>query len=160
MGKFFAEGLKLIEQGGGVMFPLLLVGTSILYITIERTRFFYSLHSRKKTELKQSPPSGRRERWIQTAQEARYRSDLTAGLQVLRTLVTVSSLLGLLGTITGMIAIFEKLSEGATPSMVTLSPAIARATIPTMVGMALSILGLFALYRFSGLAQRYSRSKS
>jgi hypothetical protein len=29
-----------------------------------------------------------------------------------------------------------------------------------MVGMALSILGLFALYRFSGLAQRYSRSKS
>ena len=54
-------------------------------------------------------------------------------------------LLGLLGTVTGMIEVFDIMAITGTGNARAMASGIARATLPTMTGLFISIVGLFML---------------
>lgn len=68
---------------------------------------------------------------------------LTMNLNYIKTLISLLPLLGLLGTVTGMVQVFEAMtfSGGSARSM---AAGVSAATIPTMSGMVATLSGVFA----------------
>ena len=61
---------------------------------------------------------------------------------IIQTLIALCPVLGLLGTVTGMIEVFDVVSFFGTGNARALASGITKATLPTMTGMAISIIGL------------------
>ncbi|MGD8400426.1 MAG: MotA/TolQ/ExbB proton channel family protein [Bacillota bacterium] len=81
---------------------------------------------------------------------------LQRGLGVLDTIVTASPLLGLLGTVTGIIKSFTALSVTGTQAP-QLSLGIAEALYTTAVGLSIAIPALFFLNWFYGIAEKQAQ---
>jgi len=64
-------------------------------------------------------------------------------LGLLKTLILLCPLLGLLGTVTGMITVFDVISFDNMGDLKLMAGGISKATIPTMTSMVVSISGIF-----------------
>lgn len=82
-------------------------------------------------------------------------SDLRAGLRPLELVVTIAPLIGLLGTVLGMIAAFQALQDsGATADPSVLAGGIWEALLTTAAGMAVAIPAAAALTWFEAVAEQ------
>jgi len=93
---------------------------------------------------------GKPRREITAAVEAAAREEtarLHAGVGVLETVITISPLLGLLGTASGLVTIFEGLGEEA--NYLTIARGIAEAMTTTIFGLAIAVPGVIANGYFS-----------
>ena len=79
-----------------------------------------------------------RDAWISQASE-----DLGARMLLIKTLVAMCPLIGLLGTVTGMIGVFETMATQGTSNPRLMAAGISMATIPTMAGMVACLSGVF-----------------
>lgn len=79
-----------------------------------------------------------RETWISETNEMLEQNMLT-----IRTLVAMCPLIGLLGTVTGMIGVFEVMAAQGTGNPRLMAAGISMATIPTMAGMVAALSGVF-----------------
>ena len=64
-------------------------------------------------------------------------------LRLIQTLMQVLPLLGLLGTVWGMVQVFEMLTVFGTGNARLMASGISRATIPTMAGLVAALSGLY-----------------
>ena len=71
-----------------------------------------------------------------------YRNIINKDFFIIQTLIALCPVLGLLGTVTGMIEVFDVVSFFGTGNARALASGITKATLPTMTGMAISIVGL------------------
>lgn len=74
---------------------------------------------------------------------------LEKNLVVISTLVSIGTLMGLLGTVTGMIKAFSALGAGSTPDSAQLANGISEALINTATGIATSTLAIIAYNSFT-----------
>jgi len=79
-----------------------------------------------------------RETWISEANELLEQRMIT-----IKTLVAMCPLIGLLGTVTGMIGVFEVMAQQGTGNPRLMAAGISQATIPTMAGMVAALSGVF-----------------
>lgn len=79
-----------------------------------------------------------RDTWISEASEL-----LSSRILLIKTLVAVCPLIGLLGTVTGMISVFEVMAVQGTGNPRLMASGISMATIPTMAGMVAALSGVF-----------------
>ena len=70
--------------------------------------------------------------------------DLKSTIPLIEVLVVICPLLGLLGTVTGMIDVFYIMAVTGGGDAKQMSSGVARATIPTMAGMVGALSGIFA----------------
>jgi len=75
-------------------------------------------------------------------QVSNLQRDLTRTLPLVKTLIALCPMIGLLGTVTGMVHVFDVLAFHGTGNPRLMSAGVARATIPTMSGMVLAVSGL------------------
>jgi biopolymer transport protein ExbB len=75
-----------------------------------------------------------------------------SNVALIKTLVALAPLLGLLGTVTGMIDVFDVLAYSGSSSARLMAGGVFRATIPTMAGMMAALSGLY----FSTVLPRWS----
>ena len=80
---------------------------------------------------------------------------LDAGLNMIKTLVALCPLLGLLGTVTGMIEVFDVMAISGSGNARAMASGVSKATIPTMAGMVAALSGLI----FSVQLDRYARDE-
>ncbi len=83
--------------------------------------------------------------------------ELSAPLKTVKVLASVAPLLGLLGTVLGMISTFWAISIHGTGSPKALAAGISEALITTVSGLLVSIPGLFAYGLLSRKAERVAR---
>ena len=76
-------------------------------------------------------------------------------LKVLDGLIGLCPMLGLLGTVYGMIEVFEVLAVLGTGNPRAMSTGVAKATIPTMAGMTIALSGLFFKFDLANRVERY-----
>jgi biopolymer transport protein ExbB len=137
-----------MERGGDVLWYIASVTFLMWSLIIERVWYFFEEHKniiREATEKWEDRPE--RQSW--TASSIRdwlisEASGKIAGpLPLIQTCVALCPLLGLLGTVTGMISVFDSMATqgGNARSM---AAGVSMATIPTMAGMVASISGLVA----------------
>ncbi len=77
-------------------------------------------------------------------------------LPVIKTMVALCPLLGLLGTVTGMIEVFNIMAVTGGGDAKSMAGGVSRATIPTMAGMVAALSGVFANTYVTRVAQRES----
>ena len=80
---------------------------------------------------------------IREAKLSEFGSLVGKNIPLIKTLVAACPLLGLLGTVTGMIAVFDVMAAMGTGNARMMASGISMATIPTMAGMVASLSGLF-----------------
>lgn len=120
--------------------PLLFaLATLITFLFFERLffyRFRYSSSSRVEIVdwLSKS---------IQKKRVSEKRVELFQNIEFMEGLIKIASLLGLLGTVIGIVGLFETLQFQSGKE--TLFYGVYRATVPTMIGISISIVGLFLL---------------
>jgi biopolymer transport protein ExbB len=90
--------------------------------------------------------------WVESraADEATViEKQLSEGLWLLETIVTAAPLLGLLGTITGMMDAFKLIGTAGLVNPTGVTAGVAQALIATALGLFIAILALFAFNYFS-----------
>src|SRR5690554_1407367 len=118
--------MTLLARGGPVMIPLLLSSVVMAAIIIER--FFVFSRTMK------NPPAT-------VENPGRLFVDLQRGLPTLHTIITIAPMLGLLGTVTGLIRCFGLLGEGVRgydPHIVSLG--ISEALLTTAAGLVIAVI--------------------
>ena len=90
-----------------------------------------------------------RGRWLAEVELA-----LNRHLIFIRTLVVLCPMLGLLGTVTGMIGVFDALAAANRFNPESMAGGISRANIPTMAGMVVALSGVLLLSRLESQAKR------
>src|SRR5208337_3964681 len=80
---------------------------------------------------------------------------LNRGLWVLETVVTAAPLMGLLGTITGMMAAFNVIGSSGLVAPTQVTSGVAQALIATALGL---LIALFALFGFNFFARTQSQA--
>ena len=137
-----------LDAGGPVLWFILALSIILWSLIIERYWYFYRIHpgllstSRKVFQDIQLP------RWhkshIRDAMISQISLNLTRSLPQIRTLIMLCPLFGLLGTVTGMIQVFDVVALTGTGNAKAMASGISMATIPTMAGLvtASEIMGL------------------
>ena len=105
---------------------------------------------------------GRPERKSWEAQQIRWmlisqsRMQINRYLPEIKTMVALCPLLGLLGTVTGMIEVFNIMAVTGGGDAKSMAGGVQQATIPTMAGMVAALSGVFANTYVTQIAQRES----
>lgn len=144
----FTAVSEFLAQGGPVI-PFILALSVVLWTLVaERYLFFLWVYPRLRDRY--------RDRWL--ARDDRHswyahriregliseaRLELARPLILIKTLVALCPLLGLLGTVTGMIHMFDVLAVFGTGNARAMATHISHATLPTLAGMTVAIAGLY-----------------
>jgi biopolymer transport protein ExbB len=85
---------------------------------------------------------------------SRLNGGMTSNLTLLRVLVPLSPLLGLIGTVSGMLEVFDSMALRGSADARTMANGVSHAMICTMTGLAVSITGLYPVYYFNSRSRR------
>ncbi len=80
--------------------------------------------------------------------------DVRNTMPIIEVLVTICTLLGLIGTVTGMITVFFTMAVSGGGDAKSMAGGVSMATIPTMAGMVGAISGIFAYNYLKGKIDR------
>ena len=137
--------------GGDV---LLLIAMAIFVMwgfIVERALFFYWRYPGKAQRI-QAMWASRADHHTWQAHQIRValigamRQQTRAYINTVKTFVALCPLLGLLGTVTGMIAVFDVMASAGMGNPRLMADGVAKATVPTMAGMVGALSGVFAIY--------------
>ena len=146
----FVSLLDFFDRGGPVIFILFVVAIIMITLLVERLIFFMNdlkkLSDERVSEVKEFSLDNK---WIRNKIKLKNISILNSqsskNLLMIQGLIALCPLLGLLGTVTGMIEVFDIMAITGTGNARAMASGIARATLPTMTGLFISIVGLFLL---------------
>jgi biopolymer transport protein ExbB len=136
-------------KGGPVLY-IIAATTFIMWVMI-LDKYLYLRFSYKKdfdTVLKTWKARPEHKSWNAHAIREKLISEtqekINKNIPVIKTLIALCPLLGLLGTVTGMIEVFTALSITGGGDAKSMAGGVSRATIPTMAGMVAALSGVFA----------------
>lgn len=138
-----------MAQGGFLMYAIAALTLWMWVLVFERIVFFKG-GLKKDVQSSLALWESRRERksWnakqIRNAMISRMNEKIDVNLDMITALVAMCPLMGLLGTVTGMIEVFSVLSLTGGGDAKSMAGGVSKATIPTMSGMVAAISGVFA----------------
>ena len=87
-------------------------------------------------------------RQIRRALISRLNAGMSTNTQVLRVLVPMAPLLGLVGTVSGMLNVFDSMAARGSADARSMANGVSEAMICTLTGLAVSISGLYPVFFF------------
>ncbi len=96
----------------------------------------------------------RRAHQVHDALISRVSLRVNTNLDMVASMVALCPLLGLLGTVTGMIEVFNVLAVTGGGDAKSMAGGVSQATIPTMAGMVAALSGLFGNTYITRIAER------
>ena len=128
------DGVSWFERGGPVMWPLLALSLVTVTVVVERCLVFG--RERRRDAVAAVGELGA-ERCLADAERR-----LAKGMTILDTVITAAPLLGILGTVLGIIECFQLLSAHAQPDPVAISGGVAEALITTATGLTVALCAI------------------
>jgi biopolymer transport protein ExbB len=144
----------LVDQGGPFVFLIFSSGVLMWTLVIERI-WYFSRVLPNDTEQLVTTWNSRADhiswcaRKIRQMMISRLNSAMNANLLVMRVLVPMAPLLGLIGTVSGMLEVFDSMALRGSADARTMASGVSHAMICTMSGLAVSITGLYPVYAFT-----------
>lgn len=150
---------RFMEQGGMVLW-FIAVLTFVMWTLVFERFWYFKTGLRKDVDAAITKWESRRERKSWNARQVRRQLisqaylKFNAGLPMIKTLVALAPLFGLLGTVTGMIEVFNIMAVTGGGDAKSMAGGVSKATIPTMAGMVAALSGVFANTYVTRIAQR------
>lgn len=154
----FTAVADLVKAGGPAVEWIFLACILMWAITFERYHFFrHRLGPESDALLKQWLARKDHTSWtahqIRKAMISRLNVAMTANLGVLKVLVPLCPLLGLLGTVAGMLEVFDSMAARGSADARTMASGVSQAMVCTMTGLAVSITGIYPVFHFTQKAK-------
>ena len=154
---------ELFLRGGPVLYVLFFITLIIFYILIDKYRFiFFNSESWLKLKLsefkKEFPPETTDYKFVESVLLTSVSRESKTNIKMLEGLISMCPMIGLLGTVYGMIEVFEVLSFLGTGNPRAMSSGVAMATIPTMSGMVITLFGLYFYQDLNGRINNLSNN--
>lgn len=144
-------GSVLLAIGGVILLMWLLIAERLLYF---RQSFPRQAQAVRDVWEERSERRSWEAQQIRDALISGARVNAQAVIPTIKTLVALCPLLGLLGTVTGMIAVFDVMAFSGMGNPRLMASGVSKATIPTMAGMVGALSGLFAVVWLETTAKR------
>ncbi len=134
--------------GGDVLWIILAVSICLWSLIVERLLYFKQSYPYLQQQWldsweKRTDRHSSHAIHIRTALISEAKQSMNKGLSSIKMLVALCPLLGLLGTVTGMIHVFDVMAVTGTGNARAMASGVSQATIPTMAGMVIAIAGLY-----------------
>ncbi len=152
---------RFMDMGGNVLWLIAILLFFMWALIFERI-WYFKVGWKKDVAKVIEAWEGRPERKSWNAHQIREklisqaRMQINQYLPVIKTLVALCPLLGLLGTVTGMIEVFNIMAVTGGGDAKSMAGGVSRATIPTMAGMVAALSGIFANTYVTRVAARES----
>ena len=150
---------EFLSDGGWVLCGILIAAFFLWSFILERFAYYFFAHKPLKTSL--------RDEWISRSDKSSWRADAIRdemvsqvkvrtdqNVGIIKTLVAIAPLLGLLGTVTGMINVFDVMALTGSSNARLMAGGVFQATIPTMAGMTIALSGLYFPTHFERKSRR------
>lgn len=142
-----ADLQEFLDRGGPVL-VVIMFATFIMWSLILERWFYFLFGHNAVAQRALDLWNGRKDRtslqarWVrdQLVSEVRQQAEQNVGLT--KAMVALAPLLGLLGTVTGMVEVFDVMALSSGSDAQAMSGGVSRATIPTMAGMVASLSGI------------------
>ncbi len=151
--------IDFMDKGGTVLWGILALTGLLWWFVLERLWYFtieYPRDRRQRLDTWTARPD--RTSWFAEYQRTQLISELDCAmsnrLKVIPAFIALLPMFGLLGTVTGMIQVFEVMASMGSGNPRAMANGVSAATIPTMAGMVVALAGIpFATH----LERRYKR---
>jgi biopolymer transport protein ExbB len=149
----------LIDGGGPFVIWIFACGVVMWALVLERYWYFSRILPREaQAMLQQWRARTEHDSWlarnIRRAMISRLNAGMTANFPLLRVLVPLSPLLGLIGTVSGMLEVFDSMALRGSADARSMASGVSHAMFCTMTGLAVSITGLYPVFYFQSRARR------
>lgn len=137
-----------MELGGYVLWAIMLVLFLMWTFIFERIWYIYKIHPEKRSKILSTWES----RADTTTWYAKQIRDgmisetsvaLRSNIGLIKALIAICPLLGLLGTVTGMITVFDVMTFSGGGNARAMAGGVSMATVPTMAGMVAALSGVY-----------------
>jgi biopolymer transport protein ExbB len=150
---------EFMSRGGPVLWWLALLLLIFWLVTMERILYLTLDFPKQQQEwLSQWRAKPDHHSWYAHKQRDLWLSQAHLGLyrhlHLLRLIIALFPMLGLLGTVTGMISVFDVLAQQGTSQPRMMAAGISMATLPTMAGMVAALSGVFSYSRLRAVVEK------
>lgn len=150
---------EFLERGGPILNWIMLLTFVMWAFILERLAYFGFAHKGVRDRaIKEWGARSDHHSWhahaIRDQLISEVKQKAEQNVELIKTLVAAAPLFGLLGTVTGMVAVFDVMSISGSSDARAMSSGVARATIPTMAGMVASLSGLMFSNQIERMAKR------
>ena len=145
---FFDAIRDFMDLGGPVLYLIAALLVVMWFMILERLFYINGAHKQAvKAAIEEWEDRKERSSWA----AHQIREELVSGvavklrenLSMIQACVALAPLFGLLGTVTGMIEVFQVMAINGTSNARAMAGGVSRATVPTMAGMVAALSGLF-----------------
>ena len=148
-----------MELGGPILRWIGVVIFFMWVLIIERILYFRSTMKAMSDEIHDTwEARPERRSWNAHMIRERLISEFSmatnSGIPMIQTLVALCPLMGLMGTVTGMIKVFEVMAVSGSGNVRAMAAGVSQATVPTMAGMVGALSGVLLVTLLSRRAAR------
>jgi len=161
--QFFIDAFESVRDfmtmGGDVLTYIALVIFAMWALIFERLVYYRTgLKALGEESLATWEARSERRSWnahaVRDGLISRYSMAANQSVPVIQTLVALCPLLGLMGTVTGMIEVFDVMAISGTGNARSMASGVSKATIPTMAGMVGALSGVFLITMITRTVER------
>lgn len=150
---------NFMELGGDVLTLIAITIFAMWILIVERFLYFRTGQKQLGQKIRDTWESRlERRSWeafaIREAMVSRFSMSASQSVPLIQTLVALCPLLGLMGTVTGMIEVFDVMAISGTGNARSMAAGVSKATIPTMAGMVGALSGVFLITIITRSVQR------
>lgn len=139
----------MVELGGNILLAIVLMAVLIGSLVLERIGYLYLVFPTQRSRaVALWQAREHRGPWyelhLRQLLMARLKRSLGRNLGLTRTLIKLCPLLGLLGTVLGMLEVFDAVAATGSNNPRSTASGVSKATVTTMAGMVVAIAALLA----------------
>lgn len=137
-----------MELGGDVLYAIALTLILMWTFILERLWYVYRVHPKHAREIyrdweHRADTTSWYAKRVREELISRANVALKRNVGVIKALIAICPLLGLLGTVTGMVSVFDVMTYSGSGNARAMAAGVSKATVPTMAGMVAALSGVY-----------------